>query len=140
MDKFEDYFNDWEVRQEYKKEFISLWNGWLGEKNCHKLDEVTQEDWNKFNSLIRLIAQKFNILLANFENKRLIKVDDIEDTLSNYEDSMSKSSNEFSYYVIPRLNCVISEDWDYTYIIWHKENNIEQLKEMIQKVGLYHFH
>ncbi len=139
MNKFEDYFKDLEVRQEYKKEFISLWNGWLGEKSYHKLDEVTEQDWNKFNHLIKLIADKYNILLVDFSKKKLIKIDDIEDTLSNYEDSMKKSSDEFSYYVIPQLNCIINEDWDYTYIIWYQKNIIEKLDKMIKEVGLYHF-
>ncbi len=139
MNKFENYFNDWEVREEYKKEFVSLWNGWLGKDNCHKLDSVTEKDWSKFNYLISLISEKYNMFLVDFPNKTLTKIHNIEDTLSNYKESMNKSSEDFSYYVIPELNCIISEDWDYTYIIWYKKNMIEKLEKFIKKAGLYHF-
>ncbi len=108
---FEDYFDieNWEVKSEYNKEFISLWSGWLGEDSCHKLDEVTEKEWNKFNNLIRLISTKYEMQLADFENKRLLPITNIEDVLDNYEQSMNKRGNEFFHYVIPDLNCVIEE-------------------------------
>ncbi len=139
MNKFEDYFNDWEVREDYKEEFVSLWSGWLGKENYHKLDSVSEEDWSKFNHLIRLISEKYNMLLVDFPNKKLKEIRNIEETLSDYEESMNKSREDFSYYVIPELNCIIGEDWDYTYIIWYKKNIIEKLENLIKEAGLYHF-
>ncbi len=138
---FEDYIDkkELEVKPEYQKEFISLWSGWLGEKALHKLDEVTEEEWSRFNNLIRLISAKYDMLLVDFKNKTLTQIDDIETTLSDYKTSMNKSASDFSYYVVPELNCVISEDWDYTYIIWYKQNIINELEDLIEKAGLYHF-
>ncbi|MDN3685571.1 hypothetical protein QW180_26455 [Vibrio sinaloensis] len=52
-------FEGWEVKPEFAKEFISLWSGWLGEENYHKLDEVTENEWQRFNKLIELIGKDY---------------------------------------------------------------------------------
>jgi hypothetical protein len=40
-----------------------------------------------------------------------------------------------------QLGCVISEEWDYTYIIWHKNNGaVEALAPYIKASRLEHFH
>ncbi len=139
---FDDYFDigNWKVKSEYNQKFISLWTGWLGEENCHKLDEVTEEEWNKFNTLIRLISKKYKIFLADFNNEILTEVINIEYALDNYEQSMNKLSSEFYHYVIPELNCVIEEHWDYTYIIWYKQKDvIQKLASCINEAGLHYF-
>lgn len=138
---FNEYFEDWEVKSEYTKEFISFWNGWLGEENYHKLDEVTENEWARFNDLIRSLAKNFALELADCENKSLTKINDIESVLSNYEASMNKESSEFIKLVVPELGCVISEEWDYTYIIWHKNNGaVEALAPYIKAANLESFH
>lgn len=118
---FEYYF---EIKPEFNKEIISLWQGWLGKESSYQLDEVTEMEWTKFNSLIRLISERYQLYLANWETEDLIKIDVIESTLSNYKDSMNKPSSEFSRYVIPELDCLVTEEWDYTYILWHKNNKV----------------
>ena len=61
--------------------------------------------------------------------------------LSTDEESMNKESSEFTKLVVPDLGCVISEEWDYTYIIWHKNNGaVDALAPYIKAVGLEHFH
>jgi len=138
---FSDYFEDWEVKPEYSKQFVSLWSGWLGAENCHKLDEVTADEWSRFNDLLRNIANDFELELANFEDQSLIHIVDVESVLSTYEESMSKTSSEFINVVVPALGCVISEGWDYTYIIWHKNNGaVEALDPYIKAACLEHFH
>lgn len=138
---FSDYFEDWEVKPEYSKEFISLWKGWLGQDNCHKLDEVTEGEWARFNELLRILASDFSLKVANCENQSLTKISDIESVLSSYEESMNKESSEFTKLVIPDLGCVISEEWDYTYIIWHKNNGaVEALAPYIKAANLESFH
>ncbi len=138
---FSDYFEDWEVKPEYSKQFVSLWSGWLGAENCHKLDEVTADEWSRFNDLLRNIANDFELELANFEDQSLIHIVDVESVLSTYEESMSKTSSEFINVVVPALGCVISEEWDYTYIIWHKNNGaVEALDPYIKAACLEHFH
>jgi len=53
---------------------------------------------------------------------------------------MTKTSNEFSVYLIPELECILSEDWDYTFIIWYTNKKvIIKLQSFIEKSGLYHF-
>ena len=134
---FEYYF---EIKPEFNKEFISLWPGWLGKENSYQLDEVTELEWAKFNSLIRLISKRYQLYLAKWETEDLIKIDVIESTLSNYKDSMNKPSSEFLRYVIPELDCVLTEEWDYTYILWHKNKKVvDELQPSINKAGLYNF-
>ncbi len=53
---------------------------------------------------------------------------------------MNKDDSLFSRYVLPELDCVVTEEWDYTYIIWHKNNGaVEKLAPFITKAKLKHF-
>lgn len=134
------YFEDCEVKPEFEKEFVSLWSDWLGKENLHILDEVTKEEWSLFNDLIRLISDKFKIEILDCGTEFISDVSDIETTLSTHEDSLKKTAADLSKYILPELECVFSEDWDYTYIIWHKNNGaIEALTPFIDKAGLKHF-
>jgi|TARA_R110001583_G_scaffold162764_1_gene315031 hypothetical protein len=136
---YHSYFEDWEVKEEFTKEFVSLWDGWLGEES-YKLDLVTENDWNRFNEFIKSISQNYEIKLVNCNNEELLDINNIQDTLSNYEESMNKDYSLFSKYILPDLNCVITEEWDYTYIIWHKNNGaVEVLSPLIEKAKLKHF-
>ena len=138
---FSDYFEEWEVKPEYSKEFISLWSGWLGKENYHKLDEVTENEWDRFNSFLKSISEKYSIEKVDFEAQSITKVDNIETLLSSYSESMNKDSSMFTNIVLPELECVISEEWDYTYIIWHKKNGaVEALSPLLESDGLKHFH
>ena len=137
---FSKYFEGSDVRPEFNKEFISLWPGWLGKVNLHKLDAVTEFDWSRFNSLLRLISKQYEIFSANFEKKELKKIQDIGLTLATYQESINKDCGKFSNYVIPELDCVLSEEWDYTYIIWYRNKElVEELKPIIKEAGLYSF-
>ena len=137
---FSKYFEDWNIKPDYSKEFVSLWTGWLGEENYYKLDEVTEKEWMRFNDWIRVLAENFSIELVDCNNQSISKVKDIESVLVGYEESMNKDSTLFTKLVIPELDCVISEEWDYTYIIWHKDNGaVEALTSSITKAGLKHF-
>jgi len=137
---YSDYFQDCEIRNDFKKEFISLWPMWLGKEKLHELDEVTETNWKKFNSLIRYIFEEHKLFVVNFDKATISKIDDIENTLASYDSSMNKSSSEFSAYVISDLDCVLTEDWDYTFILWYKNKNaIEKLDPIIKKSELYHF-
>jgi hypothetical protein len=74
-------------------------------------------------------------------NEAIQNIDDIGITLSSYKESMNKDSSQFSKYAIPELDCIFTEEWDYTFILWHKNNGaVEALKPLITKAGLYHFH
>ena len=119
---FSKYFEDWDIKPEYSKEFVSLWSGWLGKENYHKLDEVTENEWMRFNDWVRVLTENFSIESVDCKNQSTSKVKDIESVLVGYEESMNKDSTLFTKLVIPELDCVISEEWDYTYIIWHKNN------------------
>jgi hypothetical protein len=138
---FDEYFEGWEVKPEYSKEFVSLWKGWLGQEKCHKLDEVTEREWARLNDLLRRLAYDFSLETANCEKQTLSKVNDIESVLSSYEESLNKEESEFTKLVIPELKCVISEEWDYTYIILHKDNGArEALLPYIKAANLESFH
>jgi hypothetical protein len=41
---YQSYFEDWEVKADFTKEFVSLWDGWLGDES-YKLDLVTESEW-----------------------------------------------------------------------------------------------
>jgi hypothetical protein len=138
---FSNYFEDWDVKRGYRKEYVSLWAGWLGEENLYKLDEVNEAKWNRFNNMIRDIAEDFAVEVVDCRNQSITKVKNIESVLSNYEESMGKDPSFFTKLVLPELKCMISEEWDYTYIIWHTNNGaVEALSPYIRSAGLKHFH
>jgi hypothetical protein len=138
---FSDYFDEWKVRPEFSKEYVSLWDAWLGRENYHKLDAVTESDWARFNILLRGISRKFSLELANCDERTLTPVTDIETVLANCQESMNKDSSKFIKLVIPELKCIVTEEWDYTYIIWHKNNGaVESLIPLIKDSALEHFH
>ena len=135
-----EYFLDGEIRPEYLPEYISLWPGWLGKDRLHELDEVVEADWNKFNNFVRLLAMSVDIWFVDRESETLDRVEDVENTLSTYEAYMSKTTARFNRFVLPSLSCVIAEEWDYTYILWHKGGRaVEQLQPLIAECGLYSF-
>ncbi len=138
---FSKYFEENEIKSEFRKEFISLWPGWLGDENHNKLDEVSEVEWARFNTLIRLISTNYNMKLVDCKTETISNIDEIEITLSSYKESMNKDSSQFVKYIIQELDCILTEEWDYTYILWHKNNGaIEALNPFITKTGLYHFH
>ena len=138
---YSEYFQEWEPKPEFKKEFISLFDGWLGKDNLHKLDEVTESEWLRFNAFIEIISKSYSVAIADSEAKSVHELESIDEVLCTYEESMQKDSEQFTKLVVPKLQCVLTEDWDYTYILWHKGNGaLEALKPLITKAGLYHWH
>ncbi len=140
MNIYHNYIEEWEVKPEFKKEFISIFDGWLGKENYHKLDEVTESEWSRFNHFIRLLSENFELFLINFEVQSATKVDDINNVLTTYEEDKDKDASHFTNLIIPQLKCVLSEEWDYTYILWYKDKiTVDALKSLISKARLYHF-
>ena len=136
---YHSYFEDWEVKANFTKEFISLWDGWLGNES-YKLDIVTEKEWSRFNNLIKLISKEIELNFVNCKAEKLEAITEINQVLDSYEVSMNKDSSKFSRFVIPELDCVITEKWDYTYILWHKNNGaVEKLAPYIKQAGLKHF-
>ena len=138
---YRDYFNDyWEIKPEFSKEFVSLWSGWLGEESLYKLDDVTENELERFNTFIKLLSKNYLIELADCNTETTSKITNVENTLATYKQSKDKDATLFSKYILPELECVITEDWDYTYIIWHKENGaVKALLPYIKQAGLKHF-
>jgi hypothetical protein len=136
----EDYFLDYEVRPEFNKQFISLWPGWLGTENMHKLDEVTETEWSRFNQLILEIADEFKVGVVDLKTAEVSFLTDIEQALKPYAESMNSSSRDFGRYILPDLDCLLTEEWDYTYILWHKNNGaLEKIEPLIKRCELKHF-
>lgn len=135
-----EYFEDWEVKSEFKPEFISLWEGWLGKENYHKLDEVTELEWLRFNTLIKLIHKEYELYAVNLELNTALKIEEIEIYLPSYKEAMNRDSSKFSKLIIPELSAVLNEDWDFTYILWHKNNGSKEiLSSFIRNAELYQF-
>jgi hypothetical protein len=136
----EDYFLDYEVRPEFNKQFISLWPGWLGTENMHKLDEVTETEWSRFNQLILEIADEFKVGVVDLKTAEVSFLTDIEQALKPYAESMNSRSRDFGRYILPDLDCLLTEEWDYTYILWHKNNGaLEKIEPLIKRCELKHF-
>ena len=134
------YFDGWDVRPKFKTEYITLWPTCLGKDNYHMFDEVTEEEWSRFNSLMKFVSKDYKIGLADCGAGEVTFPKEVEATFSNYKDSMNKDASLFSQYILPELECVISEDWDYTYILWHKDNGaVQALIPYISKANLKHF-
>jgi hypothetical protein len=136
-----DYFdNEWGVRDEFTKEFISIWSGWLGQENYHQLDEVTEHEWTRFNTLIKLLHHDYELFSINLESNTVEKIRSIDLFLATYHEDMNRTSTEFSRIIIPALNAILTEDWDYTYILWHRNNGAkEALAPLIKKAELFQF-
>ena len=134
----EKYFDDYQVKVKYKKRFISLFNGWLGEENLKKLDLVTKTDWQKFNILLELLDQEFNLYKVNLAKNECKKILHISSVFGVFNED--KSSDEFIQIIIPKLDIVLTEEWDYTYIIWYKEkDSLSIMQKYVQEAGLYSF-
>jgi len=137
---YSSYFDDWQVKPEFSKEFISLWQGWLGKDNLHQLENVGESEWSKFNDFIRLLNRNYQLYSVSHKTEKLMIVDDIEPLLSNHSESLEKDASKFSNFVIPSLDCVIAEDWDYTYILWYRQSNvIKEIEPFLEQVNLCHF-
>jgi hypothetical protein len=136
---YQSFFENWEVKTDFTKEFVSLWGYWLGDES-YKLNLVTENEWSRFNEFIKLLSQHFMVKLADCKSEKLLDINNIQDTFSNHSESMNKDDSLFSRYVLPELDCVVTEEWDYTYIIWHKNNGaVEKLAPFIAKAKLKHF-
>jgi hypothetical protein len=135
-----EYFDDWEVKDEFSQEFISLWEGWLGRDNFHKLDEVTELEWKGFNLLIKFMHTKFEMYAVDIEKENIYKLIDLNSYLPSYTEDMDRGEINFTTIIIPSLNAVLAETWDYTYILYHKDNGaVEELKPLIKKSNLFNF-
>jgi hypothetical protein len=135
-----EYFDNWEVKEEFSQEFISLWDGWLGRDECYKLDEVTEPEWERFNQLVRLLHSEYEMFAVNLGNETINKLEDIDKYLPTYEEDMDRGQMNFSTIIIPSLNAVLAETWDFTYILYHKNNGtVETLKPLIKKSNLFSF-
>ena len=134
------YFEDYEVREEFSKEFITLWDGWLTRKNFHKLNEVTQAEWQRFNELLKELFKQFEIYKVNLNDNITQKVEKVEEIIDSYEVSMNKGEFTFTKLIIPELEAVYTEGWDYTWILWHKNNSaVESFKPLVTKSKLFSF-
>lgn len=137
--KYTEYFDTWKVRPEYAKEFICIFNGWLGKDNLHKLDEVGAVEWNKYNALILKLSENYQIQLANIDTQEIVEINELNGVLTPYEEYIETES--FKHYIFPELDCILAQDWDFTWILWHKNNGaLEAIAPIIKKVGLYNFH
>ena len=142
MPRYSDFFDfeEFHVRSGFKKEYISLWSGWLGNENIHKLDEVTKREWERFNKLVLQIDKSFTLWAPDHNQRKLNRVDDISESLSDYQESIEKESSQFSQYLIQELECVLTEEWDYTYILWyHNHQMLEALSPLVKSCNLFHF-
>ncbi|MFL1465094.1 hypothetical protein [Marinobacter sp. HN1S83] len=134
------YFDDWEVRPEFEKEFISLFDGWLGEENLHKLDEITKAEWERFNVLLGLVCEQYEAYLVDSSQQLCHKVVHPREVLQSYEEAMEKDSSNFIRLVIPELDCLLTEDWDYTYVLWYKnDESVSAMRPLISQAVLHHF-
>ncbi|PVM86398.1 hypothetical protein DDF62_18985 [Caulobacter radicis] len=137
---FDDYFDGGEVRPEFSKAYVSLWSGWLGKDNLHLLDGVGEEEWSRFNALIAAISTDFRVGIARRDPGVVEFPAKIQSVLSRYEEAMEKDESQFSTFVIPQLHCLITEAWDYTYVIWHRNDGaMDALKPYIADARLHHF-
>lgn len=117
---YDTFFDHGDVRSFYKKQFISLWDGWLGNDRLHLLDEVGEGEWLRFNRMLLAASEIFRIGVVDRLAETVVFPDQLGPMLSDYQESMQKDSSQFSQFVIPELDCVITEEWDYTYILWYR--------------------
>lgn len=129
-----------EVRPEFQKEYISLFKGWVKEKHAHKMDEVTESEWSKFNSFLHVLFDHYKLYSFNPAEEACQVIENVGVIIDAYDVSMNKESSEFIQLIIPELNAVYTEGWDYTWILWHQNNGaVDAFSSMVSSVGLYQF-
>lgn len=134
------FFEHGEVRPDFTKEYISLWSGWLGKERLHLLDEVSEEEWLRFNLMLLAAFGAFRMGVVDHSAKTVEFIERLEPFLSDHQESMRKDASQFSQFVIPALDCVITEEWDYTYILWHRNiGSLEAIKPLLSDARLQHF-
>src|SRR3546814_19095082 len=79
------------------------------------------------------------MLLAAFEHFRMGMVNHVAETvespaqleplLNAYGEYMQKDASRFFQFAIPELDCLITEDWDFTYILWHRTTDRKSVVE-----------
>ena len=134
------FFEDGEVRADFRKEYISLWAGWLGEGRLHLLDKVSDGEWLRFNRWLLAVFQAFGIGVVNRKAEAIEFPARLEPLLNDRAEAIQKDASQFSWFVIPALDCVITEEWNYTYILWHRDRRaLEALKPLLSDANLHHF-
>lgn len=134
------FFERGEVRPVFRKEYISLWSGWLGKERLHLLDEVSEKEWQRFNHMLIGAFDAFRMGVVNRTTESVEFPKHIEPLLSDHRETMQKDASQFAQFVIPELDCVISEEWDYTYILWHRDTRaLEALEPLLSGANLRHF-
>lgn len=134
------FFEHGELQADFRKEYISLWPGWLGKERHHLLDEVSEEDWSRFNRMLLAASRAFRMGVVDHAAETVEFPARLEPFLSDHLESMRKDASQFSQFVIPALDCVITEEWDYTYILWHRDTAaMEAIKPLLSEAKLQHF-
>lgn len=137
---YEMFFEHGAVRSDFKKEYISLWSGWLGKERLHLLDEVSEEEWQRFNRMLLAAFAAFRMGSVDHSTETVNFPESLEPLLNDHQGSMQKDASQFSQFVIPALDCVITEEWDYTYILWHRDiGALEAIKPLLSRAKLQHF-
>ena len=136
----DEYFNTChEVKPDFKKEFVSIFEGWLGSANLHKLDEVGGEDLERFNSLLRLLFRDYTLHAVDLEKGRSEKLECVDAICDSLAQNLNEEYEQFYRLIIPELGAVFTEEWDYTWILWHRDNGaVEALSPLIAEAGLHH--
>lgn len=134
------FFRHGEVRPEFRKEYISLWPGWLGKERLHLLDEVGEEEWLRFNRMLLATFEAFRMGVVDHSSETVKFPERLDPLLTDHQEAMKKDASHFFQFVIPALNCVITEEWDYTYILWYRSiGALEAIKPHIFEARLEHF-
>lgn len=137
---YDAFFERGEVRPDLRKEYISLWSGWLGKERLHLLDEVSEEEWSRFNRMLLAAFGAFRMGVVDHSTGTVEFPSRLEPFLSDHEKYMRKDASQFSQFVIPALDCVITEEWDYTYILWHRDMGaLEAIRPLLVGARLQHF-
>ncbi|MEQ9314598.1 MAG: hypothetical protein RLN72_02035 [Henriciella sp.] len=137
----ESYFKDFEPLPHFEKTYVSLWDGWLGPERSHLLDDVTREDELKLVDFYWSLATRFEVFRIDLKvgtvarfggpDRRSLAADVING---------SRTHAQFFKLIVPALDCLVTEEWDYTAIIWHRsETAPAQLLDMVESAGLKHF-
>jgi hypothetical protein len=137
---YDQFFEHGEVRPDFRKEYISLWSGWLGKERLHLLDEVTENEWLRFNQMLLAAFGAFRMGVVNRATATVEFPAQLEPLLNDYQAYMQKDGSQFSQFVIPALDCVLTEEWDYTYILWHRDTEaLKAIKPLLVESKLKHF-
>jgi len=130
-----------EPNKEWDLSFLCLWPCWLGEDNIHLLDVVSRKQEQAFLRFMHFTRERWQILYADHG---CMKIRPVRSNAVLYTAGLGESfQTKVQWprtFVLSDLGVVIKESWDYTHLVWSKnEAALREVRPLARRAGLHIF-